>query len=261
MTLAFSVDRTVEIRARCATVFRFFTDPARWARWWGEGSTIDPVVGGAVLIVYPGGERVSGVIREIVVDRRLVFSYGYEAAGRPIGPGGSLVTITLSELADGATRLELRHDVDRADTRDLHVQGWRHQLARFADVVADDAFAGARDAVTAWFASWNDGDADHRRTTLGATVSADVRFRDAHGDVYGLDELVNHVGAVLRFMPGLTLEMRGTVRRSHDVALADWAAVSRDGRVTLSGTNVFRFAADGRICDVIGVPSPSREVA
>jgi uncharacterized protein YndB with AHSA1/START domain len=258
MTLAFSVDRTVEIRASCSTVFRFFTDPARWARWWGEGSTIDPVVGGAVLIVYPGGERVSGVIRELVVDRRLVFSYGYEAAGRPIAPGGSLVTIELAELADGATRLELRHDVDRAETRDLHVQGWRHQLARFADVVASDAFAGADDAVAAWFASWNDGDADHRRATLGAAVSADVRFRDAHGDIYGLDELVNHVGAVLRFMPGLKLEMRGTVRRSHDVALADWAAVAPDGSAALSGTNVFRFAADGRIRDVIGVPSPRR---
>jgi uncharacterized protein YndB with AHSA1/START domain len=257
MTLAFSVDRTVEIRASCSTVFRFFTDPARWARWWGEGSTIDPVVGGAVLIVYPGGERVSGVIRELVVDRRLVFSYGYEAGGRPIAPGGSLVTITLAELADGATRLELRHDVDRAETRDLHIQGWRHQLARFADVVANDAFAGAGDTVAAWFISWNDGDADRRRTLLSAAVSADVRFRDAHGDVYGLDELVNHVGAVLRFMPGIKLEMRGTVRRSHDVALADWAAVAPDGRAALSGTNVFRFAADGRICDVIGVPSPS----
>jgi uncharacterized protein YndB with AHSA1/START domain len=257
MTLAFSVDRTVEIRASCSTVFRFFTDPARWARWWGEGSTIDPVVGGAVLIVYPGGERVSGVIRELVVDRRLVFSYGYEAGGRPIAPGGSLVTITLAELADGATRLELRHDVDRAETRDLHIQGWRHQLARFADVVANDAFAGAGDTVAAWFISWNDGDADRRRTLLSAAVSADVRFRDGHGDVYGLDELVNHVGAVLRFMPGIKLEMRGTVRRSHDVALADWAAVAPDGRAALSGTNVFRFAADGRICDVIGVPSPS----
>ena len=256
MTFAFSVDRTIEIRASCSTVFRFFTDPARWARWWGEGSTIDPVVGGAVLIVYPGGERVSGVIRELVVDRRLVFTYGYESAGRPIAPGGSLVTITLAELADGATRLELRHDVDRAEVRDLHVQGWRHQLARFADVVTNDAFTGASDAVAAWFASWNDGDADHRRAILGAAVSADVRFRDAHGDIYGLDELVNHVGAVLHFMPGLKLEMRGTLRRSHDVALADWAAVAPDGTPALRGTNVFRFAADGRIRDVIGVPSP-----
>jgi len=160
MTLAFSLDRTIEIHARRSTVFRFFTDAARWARWWGAGSTIDPVVGGAAVIVYPGGERISGVVRELVADQRLVFTYGYEAAGRSIVPGGSLVTITLDELPGGATRLQLRHDVDTAATRDAHVPGWRHQLARFAEVVGEDAQAGAGDAVAAWFTSWNEADAD-----------------------------------------------------------------------------------------------------
>lgn len=254
MTLAFSLDRTIEIRARRSTVFRFFTDAARWARWWGTGSTIDPVVGGAVVIVYPGGERVSGVVREIEVDHRLVFTYGYDAPGRMIAPGGSLVTITLEELAGGATRLVLRHDVDSAATRDAHVQGWRHQLARFADVVADEAFAGAGDAVAAWFASWNEPDAERRRHALAAAVSDEVRFRDAHGDVYGLDELVGHVTALHRFAPGLVLEARGKLRRAHDVGIIDWAAVLPDGKAAMTGTNVMRFAPDGRILDVVGVP-------
>src|SRR5882672_10308119 len=126
--LAFSLDRTIEIRARRATVFRFFTDPVRWARWWGEGSTIDPIVGGVVRIVYPGGERVSGVVRELVPDERIAFTYGYEATGRLIAPGGSLVTITLEALPAGTTRLVLRHDVDAAKVLDEHVQGWRYQL-------------------------------------------------------------------------------------------------------------------------------------
>ncbi|MGH2899273.1 MAG: nuclear transport factor 2 family protein, partial [Solirubrobacteraceae bacterium] len=133
--------------------------------------------------------------------------------------------------------------------------GWRFQLARFADVVTQDAFAAAGDAVATWFASWNDADADHRRAALAQITTADVRFRDAHGDIYGLDELANHAGAVQRFMPGLTLELRGTVRRAHDLALADWAAVARDGKLTLAGTNVFRFAPDGRIAEVTGISS------
>jgi uncharacterized protein YndB with AHSA1/START domain len=253
MTPAFSLDRTVEIRARPATVFRFFTDPVRWARWWGEGSTIDPVIGGAVLIVYPGGERVSGVVREIEPDRRLVFSYGYEAAGRPIAPGGSLVTITLDELPGGATRLALRHDVDSAALRDMHAPGWRHQLARFAEVVAHDAFAGADAAVAAWFAAWNEPDAARRRARLAEAVTGDVRFRDPHGDVYGLDELVDHVATVQRFLPGLVLEARGSLRRSHDVALVEWAAVRSDGAAAATGTNVMRLAPDGRIADVVGI--------
>jgi hypothetical protein len=75
--------------------------------------------------------------------------------------------------------------------------------------------------------------------------------------VVALDELTNHAGAVQRCMPGLTLELRGTVRRAHDLALADWAAVAPDGTATLAGTNIFRFAADGRIAEVAGVPSRS----
>jgi uncharacterized protein YndB with AHSA1/START domain len=254
MTLAFSLDRTVEIRARRSTVFGFFTDPARWARWWGAGSTIDPVIGGAVLIVYPGGERVSGVVRELEPDRRLVFSYGYEAAGRLIAPGGSLVTITLEDLPGGITRLALRHDVETVEARDAHAQGWRHQLARFVDVVAGEVHAGAGDAVAAWFTSWNETDTERRRTMLTAAVTPEVRFRDANGDVYGFEELIGHIAAVHRFMPGWKLEARGALRRSHDVALIDWTATREGGTATLTGTNVVRFAADGRISDVVGIP-------
>ena len=53
MTLDFTLDRTIEIRASRAMVFTFFTDPARWAAWWGPGSTIDPHVGGRVAIRPP----------------------------------------------------------------------------------------------------------------------------------------------------------------------------------------------------------------
>jgi len=252
MTLAFKLDRTIDIHARRSTVFRFFTDSARWARWWGEGSTIDPVVGGAVAIVYPGGERVTGEVREVVENERLVFTYGYAAAGRSIAAGGSLVTITLADLPGGGTRLVLRHDIDSAAVRDDHVQGWRHQLARFAHVVAEEAYAGAGEAIAAWFAAWREPDAARRRALLEPAVTPDVRFRDPNGDIYGLDELVGHVDALLRFMPGVTLEARGKVRRTHDVALADWAAV-RGGTELMTGTNVVRFAGDGRIAEVIGV--------
>jgi uncharacterized protein YndB with AHSA1/START domain len=253
MTLAFALDRTVEIRARPATVFRFFTDPARWARWWGEGSTIDPVIGGAVAIVYPGGERVAGTIREIEPDRRLVFTFGYEAAGRLIAAGGSIVTITLDELPGGITRLVLRHEVDSAAARDAHGQGWRYQLARFADVVTEEAYAGAREAIAAWFAGWNELDGERRRALLTGAVTEDVRFCDAYGDVYGFDELLGHIAALQRFVPGHSLEVRGTLRRRGDLALVDWAAVRADGVAASAGTNIVRFAVDGRIASVVGV--------
>jgi uncharacterized protein YndB with AHSA1/START domain len=246
MTLAFSLDRAIVIHARRATVFRFFTDSARWARWWGDGSTIEPVIGGAVRIRYPTGETVSGTVRAIVVDRSIAFTYGYDAPGAAIESGGSLVTITLSDVPDG-TRLELRHEVGDAEARDLHVTGWRHQLAVLAHVVAEDAFTPA--SIEAWFAAFGNATL---RDRLAPAVTDRVTFRDAHGCAAGLDELLDHIAAAQRFMPGVRLELRGTLRHAHGTVLADWAAV-KGAQVVATGTNVFRLDADGRICDCVGV--------
>jgi uncharacterized protein YndB with AHSA1/START domain len=252
MDLLFSFDRTIDIRARPSTVFRFFTDPARFARWWGDGSTIEPVVGGKVSIRYPDGTTASGVIEELVAEQRIVFTYGYDAPGRSIPAGGSRVTITLHGVADG-TRVDLRHDVADAKTRDEHVQGWRYVLALFANVASADAHAGAGDALAAWFTAWNEPSAERVRELLRGLVAPDVSFRDGNGCVSGLDELAGHIAACQKFMPGIRLELRGKVRQSHGTALADWAAVKPDGTAAITGTSVFRFAADGPITEVIGV--------
>ena len=61
-TLAHQLDRTIVIGAPPAAVFRYFTDPARWAAWWGAGSTIDARPGGRVLVKYPNAVEASGEV-------------------------------------------------------------------------------------------------------------------------------------------------------------------------------------------------------
>jgi uncharacterized protein YndB with AHSA1/START domain len=131
---AISTDRTVVIHAAPETVFRFFTDSARWAKWWGAGSTIDPQPGGKVYILHPGAVEVSGEVLEINAPERIVFTYGF-ATGKPIPPGSSRVTILLEPVPTG-TRLHLQHEFPEAAPRDEHVQGWRFQLSLFSNVVA-----------------------------------------------------------------------------------------------------------------------------
>jgi len=252
--LAFSLDRTIVIQARRATVFRFFTDPVRFARWWGEGSTIDARVGGAVTIRNPDGSRALGEIRELELDRRIVFTYGYERPELPVPPGGSLVTITLDDADDG-TRLTLRHDVATAAARDLHVQGWRYQLSVFARVAAAEEHGHAGDTIARWFAAWVDPSDESRRATLTAIATPELRFADPNGLTHGIEDLVGHIAGALRFMRGVHLEPRGAIRHVHGVALADWAIVDDAGAARMSGTNVVRFTADGRIAEVIGIPS------
>ena len=65
------LDRTVVIEAPRDIVFRFFTDQARWAAWWGAGSTIDAKPGGKLLIRYPDGTEVSGEVLEVAAAAAL----------------------------------------------------------------------------------------------------------------------------------------------------------------------------------------------
>src|SRR5215831_21104323 len=150
--LTHELERLVVIQAPREAVFRFFTDSARWAKWWGAGSTIEPRVGGKVYIRHPEGTETLGEILEVHPPSRIVFSYGY-ASGKLIPPGGSRVTISLSPC-DGGTSLHLKHEFCDATARDHHVQGWRFQLSLFANAVSDEVFANASGLVDAWFEAW-----------------------------------------------------------------------------------------------------------
>ncbi len=247
------LDRTLLIRARRETVFRFFTDPVRWASWWGPGSTIDPKTGGRVLIKAPGAVEAIGEVVEIVAPERLTFTYGY-TGGKPIAPGASLVTIRL-EAVGANTRVDLTHEfaVSDAAVRDEHVQGWRYQLSLFANAVTNDLHAGAEPLVDSWMAAWSNADGTARRTALSGIVAPDVQFMDRFSTVAGLDELQTHLDATHHFMPGLRLERDGAVRQCQGVALADWIARSTDGEERARGTNVFVLNSDGRIESVTGL--------
>lgn len=244
------LDRTLVIAAPRAAVFRYFTDPERWAAWWGKGSTIDPRPGGRVFVRYPEGTEAVGEVVEIDAPSRIVFTYGY-AAGTPVPPGGSCVTIRLEPVA-GGTRLHLIHEFAEPAVRDEHVQGWRYQLSLFANVVANERHGDAEAKVDAWFAMWSDTDEGQRTSQLAALAAPGVRMRDRFSAVEGIDELTRHIGAAQRFMPGLRLQRQGDARHCQGVVLADWVAVGSDGAPRGRGTNVFTLTPDGKVESVTG---------
>jgi uncharacterized protein YndB with AHSA1/START domain len=250
--LAHTLDRTVVIRAHRDIVFRYFTDTARWAAWWGAGSTIDAQPGGQMRIRYPDGTEAVGEVLEIASPERIVFTYGY-ANGQMIAPGGSRVTIRLEPHAEG-TRVALTHEFADASVRDHHVQGWRYQLSLFSNVVVNELHAGAADAVDAWFAAWATADERQREAALERIATPTVTFRDRYSTIDSIAELHAHIGAALRFMPGVRLERAGAVRHCQGTALADWTATGLrpDGQARATGTSVFVFDPDKRIASVIG---------
>ena len=248
--LPHSLNRTVFIRATPATVFRFFTDSDRWAQWWGAGSTIDARPGGSMKIRYPNGVEASGEVLEVAAPTRVVFTMGY-ASGNPMPPGASRVSIKLVPHSEG-TRLDLTHEFENVAVRDEHVQGWRYQLSLFGNVVANDVNAGVSTSVDRWLALWTETDAGARERTLREIATSGVRFRDRYSMTDGLEDLVPHIGAAQRFMPGFALKREGDVRHCQGTAIAEWVAVGPDGQQRGGGTNVFVLAPDGKIELVTG---------
>ena len=253
------LERTVLIEAPRDIVFSYFTDSAKWARWWGAGSTIEARAGGAVQIVHPGGVCVAGEILEINPPARLVFTYGYES-GTPIPVGASVVTIQLDDDAAG-TRLHLSHVFADEKVRDEMVQGWRFQLSLFGNLVANDLHAGASRAVDGWFSAWSEPDTARREALLDRLATAEIRFRDRFSLIDGISDQRPHLAAVHKFMPGMRLEREGDIRHCQGTVLADWVARATDGSERGRGTNVFALDHTGRIESVTGFWNPPKTSA
>jgi uncharacterized protein YndB with AHSA1/START domain len=245
------LERTIRIGARTETVFAFFTDPERWAAWWGEGSTIDPRVGGRVRIRYPNGIEAGGEVLEISPPERIVFTYGY-ASGDPLPVGGSRVSLCLEATPEG-TLLSLRHDLADAAVRDQHIQGWRYQLSVFANVVANEVNASLSAKVDGWLAAFSEHDDARREAGFRAVAMEKVSFRDRFSCVMGIADLIPHTAALQRFLPDVTLRREGDVGHCQGTAMAEWVAVAADGKEQARGTNVYRLDPDGRIASVTGL--------
>ena len=249
-SLPHKIERTVLIHATPETVFRFFTDSTRFAKWWGAGSTIDPKPGGRVFINHPGNIESGGEVVEIDPPRRLVFTYGF-VSGKPIPVGSSRVVIELGAERAG-TRLRLRHELADKATRDEHIQGWRFQLSLFANIVTDEVNADAGRVADAWFEVWSEPDARKREETLARIAAPEVRFQDRYSCLDGLDDLLPHIAAAQHFMPGIRMRRQGDVRHCQGMALVDWTATAPDGAARGRGTNAFVFGPTGQIEWVTG---------
>jgi uncharacterized protein YndB with AHSA1/START domain len=248
---------TTRIAARPATVWRYFTDPERFARWMGAAqgtATIDPRVGGSLRVEYPAfGQVVAGEVVELREAESFAFTWGYEGEGQAIPVGSSRVEITLRPFDEG-TVLELRHSglPDAASVRQ-HRGGWRLYVSVLASGAAADQLGPAVEAaVSGWFAAWAETDAARRREQLAACCAESIEFRDAFAALAGLDDLGDHVAASQAFSQGVRLEGTGAVSCCHELVRFDWRAVSGDGQVLATGSNVGRLGLDGRFLSVHG---------
>ncbi len=134
------ITRTID--APRELVFQAWTEPQHLVHWWGPRGFTTPVCemdvrpagGFRITLRSPEGEeyRIKGVYHEIVAPERLVYTNGWDEAGRP--GGESLVTVTFADY-DGRTKLTILTEF--ASVADFEtfkrmgvVEGWGESLDR-----------------------------------------------------------------------------------------------------------------------------------
>lgn len=123
------IERQVRINARPEEVFQFLTDPAKLVRWLGLKAEIDPRPGGIFRLDVNGVDVIRGKYVEVVPNRKVVFTWGWEGGGGRVPPGSTTVEISLEPEGDG-TLLRLRHSDLPEPDREKHDMGWGHYLER-----------------------------------------------------------------------------------------------------------------------------------
>jgi uncharacterized protein YndB with AHSA1/START domain len=119
------------IAASPATVFSFFSDVTRWLRWQGVEADIELEPGGVFRMNVRGDGFASGTFLEVVHERRLVFTWGWEEESLGVPPGSTVVEIELEPDEDG-TLLRLTHRDLPPEAIEIHRGGWQHYTGRLA---------------------------------------------------------------------------------------------------------------------------------
>ena len=113
-------------------VFAYFVDSDKWTAWQGTAAEIELVPGGTWRVNVTGEGFASGRVVEVVENRRVVFTWGWEQ-GPPVSPGSTTVTIELVPDGEG-TLIRLVHSGLPSDLMDIHRHGWQHYVGRLAAV-------------------------------------------------------------------------------------------------------------------------------
>jgi uncharacterized protein YndB with AHSA1/START domain len=122
-----------KVKARPEEVFSYFADPVRWMFWQGVDAEIELRPGGIFRVNVTGDGFASGRFLEVIENRKVVFTWGWEAQGTAVPPGSSTVEIELDADDDGTT-IRLTHSALPAEALGDHQRGWDHYLDRLAGV-------------------------------------------------------------------------------------------------------------------------------
>jgi SnoaL-like domain len=111
----------------------------------------------------------------------------------------------------------------------------------------------ATQLVERYLETWNEQDADARRSAIAGLYVEDARYVDPLADVAGHDEISGLIGAVRAEVPGHVFRLANGVDAHHDVMRFGWELVPTSGGEPLAiGFDVAVTNRDGKIAGVLG---------
>lgn len=125
------VDTTLSIAASPSDVYALLTQAELLVEWMAPIAYLDPVPGGELCWTHHNGDTVRGTFVELVPDRRVVFTFGWDRRDVGVPPGSTVVEIDLRPTAAG-TELRLVHRGLEGPMADAHSGGWANYLSRLA---------------------------------------------------------------------------------------------------------------------------------
>jgi uncharacterized protein YndB with AHSA1/START domain len=246
------VELTIRIAARPATVFRYFSDPNRFTQWMGARSHIAPEPKGAVVVTYPNGDVAVGRITELVLDRRIVLTWGYEDERHGLPAGTSQVIVELEPIETG-TLVRLTHSGLNREQQREHSLGWRYYLGALAIAASREEIGSiSEERVADYIAAWAECDPATRMRLLERSWHSDGVFRDAVGVAEGRAALNDYIETAQQLAPAMRLERTGPIRHVHGHICYSWRIAAPNGLTAMTGHNFCEFAADGSLRTVVG---------
>ncbi|HEX4981462.1 MAG TPA: SRPBCC family protein, partial [Ilumatobacteraceae bacterium] len=95
------VDKTILIAAAPSEVYALLTQADLLVEWMAPVASLDARPGGEVSWTHHNGDTVLGEFVELVPDRRVVFTYGWDRTDVGVPPGSTLVEIDLRPTPAG----------------------------------------------------------------------------------------------------------------------------------------------------------------
>jgi hypothetical protein len=105
--------------------------------------------------------------------------------------------------------------------------------------------------ITDYLDTFNETDADRRRSLLKALYTPDCTYTDPHVELQGAEQINGFIEQTQARFPGFTFTLGGPIDGHHNQARFQWHAGPADAPETYVGFDVI-VAADGRIRNVYG---------